>query len=241
MFAEDEARLLIDAAESIEELEMMLARRVAGAPIEYVVGNAEFCGLRIAVADRVFVPRRRTEFLVRQAAAFVHPGSVVVDLCCGTGAIGAALAASMPDIELHAADVDGMAVACARRNLENLGASVYDGDLFAALPASLRGRIDVLVFNAPYVPTGEIEFLPPEARLHEAPISLDGGADGTGIQRRIIAGAPDWLAPDGHLLTETTERQAPTLFDAVSASDLVGRIVHDDKLDATVMIARRRG
>lgn len=240
VFAEDEARLLIDAAESIEALETMLAQRVAGTPIEYVVGYAEFCGLRIVVTDGVFVPRRRTEFLVRQAAAFVHPGSVVVDLCCGTGAIGAALADSMSDIELHAAEIDGVAVTCARRNLEQFGASVHEGDLLSALPASLRGRVDVLVFNAPYVPTGEIEFLPPEARLHEAPVALDGGDDGTGIQRRVVAEAAAWLAPGGHLLTETSERQAAALVEAVSSSGLVGRIVRDDELDATVVIASFR-
>jgi release factor glutamine methyltransferase len=96
VFAEDEARLLISAARTPAELDAMVARRTAGLPLEQVLGWAEFCGLRIAVAPGVFVPRRRTEFLVRQAAELARPGAVIVDLCCGAGAIGAALAAAVP-------------------------------------------------------------------------------------------------------------------------------------------------
>src|SRR5262245_29444624 len=117
VFAEDEARLLVGAARSPADLAAMVDRRAAGLPIEYVVGWAEFAGLRVAVAPGVFVPRRRTEFLVDQAAALTRPGAVVVDLCCGSGAVGAALAAAVEGIELHAADIDPAAVRCARRNL----------------------------------------------------------------------------------------------------------------------------
>jgi tRNA1(Val) A37 N6-methylase TrmN6 len=79
---------------------------------------------------------------------------VVVDLCCGSGAVGAALAAAVDDVELHGVDIDPAAVACARRNLVACGGRVYEGDLYAPLPAWLRGRVDVLVANAPYVPPG---------------------------------------------------------------------------------------
>src|SRR5450432_1469341 len=113
VFAEDEARLLISAARTPADLAAMVDRRVAGLPLEHVLGWAEFCGLRIAVDPGVFVPRRRTEFLVHQATALTRPGSVVVDLCCGSGALGAAVAAAQGQIELHAADIDPAAVACA--------------------------------------------------------------------------------------------------------------------------------
>ncbi|MFY9929835.1 MAG: putative protein N(5)-glutamine methyltransferase, partial [Streptosporangiaceae bacterium] len=95
MFAEDEARLLRSAARTPAELDAMTGRRAAGQPLEQVVGWAEFCGLHVALAPGVFVPRRRTEFLVRQGAALARPGDVIVDLCCGAGAIGAALAAAV--------------------------------------------------------------------------------------------------------------------------------------------------
>src|SRR5436305_14797941 len=106
VFAEDEARLLIAAARTPAELDAMVGQRVAGLPLEQVLGWAEFCGLRIILAPGVFVPRRRTEFLVRQAAALARPGDVVVDLCCGAGAIGAALAATVEGADVYAAAID---------------------------------------------------------------------------------------------------------------------------------------
>ncbi len=178
----------------------MLARRVAGEPLEQVLGWAEFCGLRIRVAPGVFVPRRRTAVLVELATAIasnlaVDPNRrpVVVDLCCGTGAIGVAIADALPGVELHAADVDPDAVACARLNV-TMG-QVHEGDLYEALPEDLRGRIDVLVANAPYVPTDEIRLMPPEARLHEHHVALDGGADGVAIHRLVAGGRPRLARP----------------------------------------------
>jgi release factor glutamine methyltransferase len=239
VFAEDEARLLLDTAGTPAELAAMVERRVAGLPLEHVLGWAEFAGLRIAVDPGVFVPRRRSELLAMQAAALAGPGAVVVDLCCGSGAVGVAVAAAVPGIELHAADVDPAAVRCARRNVTGVGGQVYEGDLDAPLPATLAGRVDVLVANAPYVPTDAVGLMPPEARLHESRIALDGGADGLDVQRRVAAAAPRWLGPDGHLLIETSERQAPHTAAAITAAGLRARVVHAAELDATVVIGRR--
>jgi release factor glutamine methyltransferase len=236
VFAEDEARLLIAAAGSAANLERMLDLRTAGRPLEYILGWAEFCGLRIAVEPDVFVPRRRTGLLVRQAAALVGPGAVVVDLCCGSGAVGAALAARVEGIELHAADVDPAAVRCARRNVSPAGGRVHEGDLYQALPSRLRGQVSALVVNAPYVPTGEIGLMPPEARVHEPRASLDGGPDGLQVQRRVVAGAPAWLAPGGHLLIETSAHQVPETAAMFVRSKLVPRVARDTELDATVVI-----
>ncbi|WP_369974899.1 putative protein N(5)-glutamine methyltransferase [Thermobifida halotolerans] len=239
VFAEDEARLLVSAARTPTELAAMVERRAGGCPLEYVLGWAGFCGLRIAVETGVFVPRRRTEFLVRRAAALAPPCAVVVDLCCGSGAVGAALAAALGPIELHAADIDPVAVRCARRNLAGKG-RVHEGDLYSALPEELRGRVDVLVANAPYVPTEELGLLPAEARAHEPRTALDGGADGLDVQRRVIAAAPSWLAPGGHLLVETSERQAPRTAAAAARGGLLPRVAHCEERDATVVIAARR-
>lgn len=137
VFAEDEAELILSTAANPAELAAMVDRRAAGLPLEHVLGWAEFRGLRIAVDPGVFVPRRRTEFLVDQAVGLTRPAdgpAVVVDLCCGSGALGAALAAALGRVELHSSDVEPAAVRCARRNVAGAG-EVYEGDLFEPLPA----------------------------------------------------------------------------------------------------------
>jgi release factor glutamine methyltransferase len=293
VFAEDEARLLISEARTPAELTAMVDRRAAGLPLEHVIGWAEFCGLRIAVDPGVFVPRRRTEFLVSQAVlldrppAPARPGAavaggsggpppradmgraqarasgvqarasgdrtgateartgitgartVVVDLCCGSGAVGAALAAALGEIELHAADIDPAAAACARRNVAATGGRVYEGDLYDPLPAALRGRVDLLAANVPYVPADEVGLLPPEARTHEPRVALDGGADGLDVLRRVAADAVGWLAPGGHLLTEISDRQAPGAVKAVAGGGLIPRVASSEELNATVIIGTR--
>jgi release factor glutamine methyltransferase len=287
VFAEDEAELLITAARTPAELAVMVDRRASGLPIEHVLGWAEFCGMRIAVDPGVFVPRRRTEFLVRVAADLAGqvldgqvpgrqvpgrqlpgrqvpgrqvPGQrrvVIVDLCCGSGAVGAALTAALSGTgipsstgipaaagtlagaELHAVDIDPAAVRCARRNIAAAGGEVYEGDLYEPLPVALRGRVDFLVANVPYVPTGDIGLLPPEAREHEARVALDGGADGLDVLRRVAAAAPQWLAPGGCLLSETSERQAPLALAILARSELIPRVASCPDLNATVVLGTR--
>jgi release factor glutamine methyltransferase len=232
VFAEDEAALLLEAG---GDLDALVERRVAGEPLEQVLGWAEFCGLRFAVEPGVFVPRQRSRLLVREAVRRAAARSVVLDLCCGTGAVGAAVADAVPGVELHAADVDPAAVRCARRNVPG---TVYGGDLYAALPGQLRGRVDVLVCNAPYVPTEAIALMPPEARDHELRAALDGGADGVDVQRRVAAGAPEWLAPGGWLLVETSDRQAPVTLAAFAAAGLRAEVVADEELAATIVVGQ---
>jgi release factor glutamine methyltransferase len=216
----------------------MVERRVAGLPLEHVLGWAQFCGLRIAVDPGVFVPRRRTEFLALQAAALAPAEAVVVDLCCGSGAVAAALLATADVAEVYAVDIDPAAVACARRNFA--AGVVFEGDLYDPLPAGLRGRVDVLVANAPYVPTDAVGLLPREARLYEPRTALDGGADGLDVQRRVTAQASRWLAPGGRLLIETSKRQAADTAEAFARSGLTPKVVCSQELDATVVIGARK-
>jgi release factor glutamine methyltransferase len=238
VFAEEEARLLVGAARTRADLTRMVDERVAGVPVEQLVGWVTFCGLRIVVDRGVFVPRRRTELLVREAVELARrvDGPVVVDLCCGSGAVGAAMAAALPSVELHAVDIDPVAVRCASRNLAGAGASVCEGDLDAPLPAALAGHVDVLVANAPYVPSEDMGLLPPEARLHESRRALDGGTDGLDVVRRVAAAAPRWLAPGGHLLVETGERQAEHVAAILVRHRLRPRVSRDDEVDATVVV-----
>ena len=236
VFAEDEADVLVESAATDEQLESMVAQRIDGLPLEHVVGWAEFAGLRISVGPGVFVPRRRSELLVEHARRLARPGSVVVDLCCGSGAIGLAIAAAVTGIELIAADIEPAAVQWARRNVEPIGGTVFAGDLYNALPPSVRGRVDVLVCNAPYVPDDEIAMLPREARLHEPLVTLAGGGDGLDVQRRVLADAQRWLVASGAVLIETGEHQADRTAELFRAEGFSARIAHDNDLDATVVI-----
>ena len=242
VFAEDEARLLISSARDRPELADMVRRRASGLPLEHVLGWVEFAGTRIVVEPGVFVPRRRTEFLVQQAALVAPQGRrpvVVVDMCCGSGAIGVVLASKLGGVDLHAVDIDPVAVRCARRNVEPLGGHVYQGDLDAPLPTALLGRVDLLVANAPYVPSEALGLLPPEARVYEPRVALNGGADGLDVVRRVVAAAARWLAPSGHVLFETSERQAPIAAGVVAGHGLTPTVATSEELGATVMIGSR--
>lgn len=254
VFAEDEAVLLVDAARGPARddppaggpagpggtLEELVARRVAGEPLETVLGWVGFAGLRLGVGPGVFVPRRRTELLARTAARLARGAGdrpVVVEACCGVAPVAAFVAHHVPTARVHAADVDPAAVRWAARNLAGRGRA-WAGDLLEAVPAVLRGRVDVLVANAPYVPHDAIATMPPEAREHEPHVALDGGADGVDVQRRLLALAPAWLRPGGHVLVETSRRQAPLTRDACPAGWSV-EVLHDDDVDGTVVVARR--
>ena len=220
----------------------MVARRVAGLPLEQVLGWAEFCGLRIVVEPGVFVPRRRTALLVDQTLALLTDvdGPVVVELCCGSGAVAAAVHHARPDVELHASDIEPRAIHCARRNLDGIG-SVHEGDLTAALPGELAGRVDVIVANAPYVPSDEIAMMPPEARDHEPRVALDGGADGVDVHRQVAEQATRWIRPGGYLVIETSRCQAPLTLDAMTRQGFDACVVRSDALDATATVGRKMG
>lgn len=263
VFAEDEAHLLISETADGSELAERLDRRVRGEPLEHLLGWAEFDGLRVGVGPGVFVPRRRSELLVREGFRFLREVAAsrsrgertphqltgamphrrrVLDLCCGCGALAAALvtrwaraALDVADLEVHATDSDPVAVGWARRNLAGTG-QVHCGDLFSALPGHLAGRLDLVMVNAPYVPTSGLTTMPPEARLHEPRAALDGGPDGLDVQRRAIAQLGSWLAPSGAVMIETGRAQAPVTSALAQAQGLVARVVHEPELEATIVI-----
>lgn len=238
VFAEDEARLLSEAAESPAQLESMLRRRVSGEPLQQILGWAEFCGLKIRVEPGVFVPRPRSEFLVEKAVRLGRPGATILDVCCGTGALGVATVAGLGSGDLHATDLDPDAVRCAAVNIDEVGGRVYLGDLFDPLPKALRDRGDLLLVNAPYVPTGELPLMPREARLYEETITLDGGEDGLDVQRRAIIEAPRWLAPGGHLLVETSDIQAESTMRLMKDTGLAVTLATSAEWGATVVVGR---
>jgi len=205
--------------------------------LEHVLGWAAFAGLRLRVAPGVFVPRRRTELLVREAALRARPGTLAVDLCCGCGAVAAALAAVVPGVDVHAVDRDPDAVACARRNLPHAD-RVWCGDLFEPLPQRLRGHVDLVVASPPYVPTAALPLMPREARDHEPALALDGGADGLAVHRRVLARAAAWLAPGGHVLLECAEDQAPSLCELFTVHGFSSSPVSDGDSGGALVLGR---
>ncbi|MFC6012092.1 putative protein N(5)-glutamine methyltransferase [Nocardia lasii] len=242
VFAEDEAALLLDAAAGDQHrLDALVGQRVSGTPLEYLLGWVEFRGMRVRVRPGVFVPRQRTAFLVEQAVIATTATRVcMVDLCCGCGALGLSatteLTARGCAVELVAADIDPVAVACARENLAALHAPVFGGDLFDALPGDLRGRVDLLLANTPYVPSARVAQLPPEAREYEPLVALDGGEDGLDVFRRVAAGAAQWLAPGGRVLVEIGAGQVETACAVLTAHGLASRVARSRDHYATVVI-----
>lgn len=229
VYAEDEARLLLDAG---GDLAALVARRVGGEPLEWILGWAVLAdeagdGVRVAVRPGVFVPRGRTIELALAAEELLPADGTAVDLCCGSGVIAAFLHTRKPSATLYAADIDPVAVACARENLPF--AQVYESDLFAAFPEELRGTVDVVVANTPYVPSDKVALLPVEARDHEPLKTLDGGPDGLRLLRSISSQVGAWLRPGGVLLIELSESQYDAAREIFTGAGLLswGRIDPD--------------
>lgn len=239
VFAEEEAALLVQTADDDAQLARLAGRRVAGEPLEQVLGWVEFDGLQLQVRPGVFVPRQRTTFLVQVAAELAPGAATVADVCCGNGAIGVALAARRPDLDLVATDVDPLAVALAQQNLPP-GAWTGCGNLLGPLPRRLRGVLAMVVANTPYVPTSQITHLPPEARGHEPIRTLDGGADGLDVQRRLADGLHGWLRPQGYVLTEVAAAQAEAAVAVFTCAGFEASVRFSQKWGSGVLVARHR-
>lgn len=241
-FAEAELAELRRAAADAAALDAMVARRIAGEPIEAVVGSAVFGELRVLVHAGVFVPRRRTVLLAGVVAAALaaasaeRGGASLLDLGCGTGAIAALAAHRVPGLRVAAIDADPAAVANARANLP--GALVVRGADLGALPPGLR--FDAVAANLPYVPTAELAHLPRDAREHEPPLALDGGPDGLAPLRALAPQIAERLEPGGLVGTEVAPPQVAGAIRILEAAGLAGARVHeDDEIGATVVTARR--
>lgn len=204
---EEAAELLACAAGDRDRLDALVDRRLTGEPLAWVTERVEFCGLEIRVDPGVYVPRGQSELLAGRAVERLPADGLAIDLCTGSGAIGAALSAARPGARVLASDVDERAVACARRN----GVEVYRGDLFAPLPDGLEERVDVVVGVVPYVPTPDLPLLQRDTFTFESPLPYDGGPDGTEILRRVLIGSPRFLRRAGALLLELGGGQAEAI------------------------------
>ena len=199
--------------ERLYALESMLDRRAAGEPVQYILGAADFMGLRFHVSEAVLIPRQDTETLVEAALIDLRqrPGSpALLDLCAGSGCVGLSLASLAPHARVTLADISPEALEIAKTNQKALGvkAELKQGDLFAAVG---RERFDVIAANPPYIPSAELSTLQREVRF-EPVLALDGGADGLDPYRRITAEAADHLNPGGAIFLEVGIGQAPAVL-----------------------------
>jgi release factor glutamine methyltransferase len=234
--ADEEAAELLERSNGDPvELAARIERRLRGEPLAWITGFTDFCGLKVRVDPGVYVPRWQSEPLARRAATRLSPVGVAVDVCTGSGAIAMTLRSLRPNARVIGTDVDARAVACARSN----GVEAHHGDLFAALPYGLEGRVDVIVGVVPYVPTHSMTLLARDTLDHESTLSYDGGPDGVDVLRRVLDEGRRYLRPGGAVLLEMGGDQDESLRDDLNELGFVDvTVFFDDEgdlrgLDAT--------
>jgi release factor glutamine methyltransferase len=236
-------------------LDGLVARRVAREPVQAIVGRTWFRELELACTSGVFIPRPETEVVAGLAIDVARAAStapLVVEPCTGTGAIALSVAVEVPGAVVVATELDPAAAALARTNLARVRAGaagsrpvevdvpILEGDLLAPVDAALRGRVDVLVSNPPYLPASDRGTWAPEVAHHDPDRALVGGPDGHEVVDRLLRAAASWLAPGGTVVVELDERRAE---DAASAARVAGlvevRIAPDLTGAARAVVARR--
>jgi release factor glutamine methyltransferase len=235
---------------TMAHLDAMIARRLAGEPLPYVLGSWSFRGLDLMVDRRVLIPRSDTEQVVEVALAIVRsmtPPVVAADLGTGSGAIALSLVAEMPPgaIEMWATDASSAALEVARANLAGIGrvasqVRMVEGSWWDALPASLHGALDVVVTNPPYVAT--TDHVDDSVTAWEPMQGLYAGADGLDDVRVIIDGAATWLRPGGFLVMEIGAEQGILATTLASAAGLIAVEVKPDLAGRDrALVAKRPG
>lgn len=225
----------------------MVARRAAGEPLQYVLGRWAFRTLDLLVDRRVLIPRPETEVVAGLAidalARFERP-ALAVDLGTGSGAIALSLAAERwPHVEVWATDRSSDALEVARANLAGLGrraavVRLAEGDWFDALPGGLRGRVDVVVSNPPYVAVGDP--LPREVADWEPPSALVCGPTGLEAIEQIVSQATVWLQPAGVLVVEIGEEQGSATRELALRAGFAEVVVHPDLAGRDRALVARR-
>ncbi len=235
----------------VASFDAMLARRVAGEPLQYVLGAWGFRSLDLFVDPRVLIPRPETEVVAGHALAELQRRAdrsdstlLAADLGCGSGAIGLSLAAERVDVEVFCTDVSAEALAVASANLAGLGrparrVRLARGSWYEALPPELRGRFDVIASNPPYI-AADNDSLPSEVADYEPPVALYSGRTGLEASEAILQQAPDWLASGGAVVLELADGTAWRVAELARAAGLRHAAVHPDLAGRErVLVARR--
>lgn len=183
-----------------KEYEIAVQKRAEHIPLQYIIGEQEFMGLRFKVNSNVLIPRQDTETLVEQVLKIVKPGMKVLDLCTGSGCVLISVLKNAPELTGMGSDISKTALLIAKENakLHEVDAEWVRSDLFD----NITETFDVIMANPPYIPTGEILSLMPEVRDFEPENALDGGADGLDFYRKIAGQVKDYLNPGGYVYME---------------------------------------
>lgn len=183
-----------------KEYEIAVQKRAEHIPLQYIIGEQEFMGLRFKVNSNVLIPRQDTETLVEQVLKIVKPGMKVLDLCTGSGCVLISVLKNAPELTGMGSDISKTALLVAKENakLHEVDAEWVRSDLFD----NITETFDAIMANPPYIPTGEILSLMPEVRDFEPENALDGGADGLDFYRKIAGQVKDYLNPGGYVYME---------------------------------------
>jgi release factor glutamine methyltransferase len=211
----------------------LVAQRIAGVPLQYLEGTVQFGPVELLVDRRALIPRPESERLWERVVEVIGDASpsVIVDLCTGSGNLALAMKHVFPEAEVIGTDRSGNALSLATANGAQTGLDVrwLEGDLFGALPASMRRTVDVIVSNPPYIAAGEYDGLPVDVRDYEPFDALVAGPVGDEALGRIAAEAGEWLVPGGLIACEIGADHGPravelfAAFDPVVERDLAGR------------------
>jgi release factor glutamine methyltransferase len=225
--------------EGAAEFVDLVERRRGGEPLQYIEGRIPFGPIEVSVDRRVLIPRPETEQLFEIAVDAAAEPRVIVDLCTGSGNLAIALKHEFPDAVVYATDwsEDAVAVAGANAAAAGLDVTVLHGDLFEPLPPHLRGRVDLLVANPPYVSEAEMAGLPVEVREHEPRSALLAGPSGDEVVARIAAHVAEWLALDGVMVCEISEFRGAASAELFRA--LGGEVRHDRSGKERFVVASR--
>lgn len=193
--------------------EKMIARRANGEPNALIMGYSMFDGMKLVQRPGTFIPRDSSEWLAHQAISRIRrrTDAVAIDLACGIGPVALAVKKAVPKATVVGTDLDDRSIRAARENGRRLGLDVrfVVGDLFSAVPRSLRGRVDAITIHPPYVAKSEVRDLPDEiARFEPRIVLTDGSAEGLGLVQRTVAECHDWLQPGGWLCIEVSPDRA---------------------------------
>lgn len=222
----------------LDHFRNLVRRRAQGEPLQQILGETEFYSRVFKVEQGVFIPRPETERLVEEAAALVAPpdrrllAPVAVEIGCGTGIVGISLALEIPRLTVHATDINPLAVQLTKHNAHTLGAEarihVQQGSRFDPLPAHLKGQVDLVVSNPPYIRAEDIPGLAAEVADHDPVEALDGGPDGLVFYRALASSVGEWLRPGGHVAVEIGDEQGQDVEDIFAASGLEDiRVIRD--------------